>query len=310
LRRYIPVAVALILSLSLTARGQDREKAEAPADGTKYELRLARPSKVGDTFHIDATGATKSSTLLTVGDKEKEPVAELYGISLTGTIKVLEVSKSGAETRLMLKVDTCMATVNKQNLPLLPAGTELVARWDKDKRKTVFELGDKPLPDDVGELLDLVVNTSDPESASDDEIFGTKEKRAVGDTWPINADAAAKELGRIGLKVKPEDLYGESTIAEQTRSGEVPSLVVKTEFKARSLTSDDKADRKVAIRSGSLRIETSVTLPVDPALPPSKSSMTMTLTRELVGTNDAGEEVRAVESSERRAERTIRATGK
>jgi hypothetical protein len=311
LLRTLIVAVAGLVIAAPLARGEDKppeKPATKPAE--KYQIQFHRPSKVGDRFHIEAVGATRKRTLVSIDGKEGDPIDELVGVSVEGVVTVTEVAPSGVETKLTLTIENCVASVGKKQLPLLPAGTVIGAAWDKGKKGTAFTLDGQAIPADIAELLELAVNTSDPESQLDDEIFGSKDKHQVGDSWPINAAAASKEFTRMGIKTKEEDLYGESTVVAQTDVAGTPSLQMKTEFKARSLASDDKAEGKIKLVSGNMVITTGVTLPVDPALPPSKAEMKMKLIRELAGKTDEGKELHAVETVEREWERIIKTAAK
>lgn len=83
-------------------------------------------------------------------------------------------------------------------------------------------------------------------------------------------------------------------------------MVIKTEFKARSLASDPKADNKIKVQSGNMTITTTVTMPVDITAPATKAEMKMKLSRELVGQNDDGKELRAIETIDREWERSVK----
>ncbi len=56
-------------------------------------------------------------------------------------------------------------------------------------------------------MLSDLIDMSDA-SVSDSEVFGSTMPKKVGDSWPINADAAARQLTQEGLPVKPEDISG------------------------------------------------------------------------------------------------------
>ncbi|QOV89866.1 hypothetical protein [Humisphaera borealis] len=285
----------------------DSAAAQPKADAAqKYDIKLARPSKVGDKFRLEAVGATRKRLVAVANGEEQKPQDELLGVSVDGVVKVLEVNKDGVETRLSLTIETCIASVGKQQLPLLPAGTVVVVSWDKAKKSVWFTMDGQALPDDVGDLLELAVSVSDPEGATDDAIFGTNEKRQVGDSWPIDAAVAAKEFGRMGMKIKEEDLFGQTTLVEKTDAHDAPAMVIKTEFKARSLASDPKADNKIKVQSGNMTITTTVTMPVDITAPATKAEMKMKLSRELVGQNDDGKELRAIETIDREWERSVK----
>src|SRR5262249_4958436 len=55
--------------------------------------------------------------------------------------------------------------------------------------------------------------------SSDDEIFGTREPRAVGSIWPVNAPLAARELGRMALDVPAASVRGQSQLVRLVEGG-------------------------------------------------------------------------------------------
>jgi hypothetical protein len=136
--------------------------------------------------------------------------------------------------------------------------------------------------------------------------------------WAINAAAAAKELGRIGLKAREEDLWGESTLVGATTNeaanggegkggGGEPVLTLRTNFKARSMSGGGRRpDNPMRVESGTMTVVTTVTLPVDPAKPPVRDETKVTITSELAGKDENGKAVKASRSVEREAERTIK----
>jgi hypothetical protein len=89
----------------------------------------------------------------------------------------------------------------------------------------VFEIEGKPVPDAVAKALGLVVNIPSA-GPTDDEIFGTTERKNVGDRWPVNEALALKdaneELADSGLRVV--SVKGSTTLQKVTNDGGVEVL--------------------------------------------------------------------------------------
>lgn len=278
----------------------------ADGDGQKYAIKLDRPSKVGDQFKVDVIGATQEKMQVAIEGEEPRTVDATLGIQASGTAKLLELSPAGNATKLNFTIEKCTATVGKESHPLLPKGTVLVVAWDKERFTTTYTLDGTELPPQIADLMELVIETNDPESVGDDALFGTNEKRQVGDTWALNASAAAKELARVKLNAKEEDLFGECTLTEQVSVNKVPCLVVKTFFKVRSLTGTGRQpDAKMQIDKGNMTNTVTITFPVDPKFQPVKAEAKLVIDSQLSGTSDDGKKVKATRYVERLSERTL-----
>ena len=57
------------------------------------------------------------------------------------------------------------------------------------RTKTLFEIEGAPASGKVSKALDLVVNITSG-GPTDDDIFGTTERKKAGDSWPINKAVA------------------------------------------------------------------------------------------------------------------------
>lgn len=287
--------------------------AHPPAAGAEdaYVIKLSRPSKVGDRFRVDAVGAIRTKTVVRTEGEDARTINSAYGISVDGTVKVLAVNAQGMETKMALTVATCTATAGDEQIRMFPEGTVVTAEWDKEAAQTKYSVGGKPVSEPFGEALGLVLNVNDPEGVVDDEIFGAKEKKRAGDVWAIDAAAASKELDRIGLQAREDDLWGETTLlaAEKADGGE-PVLKLRTNFKARGMSgAGRRPDNPMKVESGTMTVVTTVTLPVDAAKPPVRDETKVTIATELAGKNDDGKPVKASRSVEREAERTIKPAG-
>jgi hypothetical protein len=106
---------------------------------------------------------------------------------------------------------------------LVPKGSVITASWDG--REQAFEMAGGALEPDTEEslkLLDLL--TDDPDGPTDDEVFGTKERKKVGDRWEGNSELMAKDLARLGLTAKKEDLKSSVTLEKVVTLGKTECL--------------------------------------------------------------------------------------
>jgi hypothetical protein len=95
------------------------------------------------------------------------------------------------------------------------------------------------ISDDVRKAFEVVYSPHKPGSATDDEVFGTKEPKAFGESWPINAKLAAEDAKKSGIEVSPEHLNGRTELVGKGRIGEADCLNVRTELAASGVALKD-----------------------------------------------------------------------
>ncbi|HUT12099.1 MAG TPA: hypothetical protein VMY42_16475 [Thermoguttaceae bacterium] len=177
-----------------------------------YEIRMSRPMKVGEKYELTASGSkSKRMTTSVQGQVVKEDKSS-FTAKLEGTITVLEVDERGQEQKITLTVSKCVMSVNgdADEKEALTEGTEVVAQLRDGEE--VFLIDDKPAPSDIEEMLDLF-STLPTTKVTGDDMFGTKERKKVGDSWAINSTAAARgfDAGK-GTKVEPENIKGSTKL--------------------------------------------------------------------------------------------------
>src|SRR4051812_25695705 len=192
------IAVLLLLLATAPARAADDEK---------YEIKLDRPDVVGDKFKIEAEGAMIRRAAMVLDDKRREEDPVGMGIKLEGTMEVLAATPKGKATKLSVTVESCVRVSGPDEKELLPKGAVIIA--EADGNDTKFSLKDGELKPDASGLLELLFHLSaDDARATDDELFGTKEKQSVGAAWPMNAKRAAEDYATEDVKVDPADVSG------------------------------------------------------------------------------------------------------
>jgi hypothetical protein len=275
------------------------------ADDKTYELKLERPYTVGHKTKVEALGAYRNKLVARTEGEDPKSVDESAGVRLDGVSEVKAVTKGGRRTKVAFTVSNCTLMVGQKERQLLPEGKVVEARWEKDTTK--YKVDGKDVPDELTEIFDLVLELPDPEGATDDEIFRTAGKKKVNDSWSIDPAVTKKEFERIGLKVKEDDLWGETTLLEETKVGDKPAVKLKTEFKVKSLSGPGrKPDAKFKLLAGTLSVQATATLPLDETLQATAETVKVNSTGELLGKNDDGKEVKISRTTERVMERTMK----
>ncbi|HEX8911770.1 MAG TPA: hypothetical protein VF796_05380, partial [Humisphaera sp.] len=270
-----------------------------------FPIQLSRPSKVGDRLTYEAIGAQR--TKLTIRQAEGPPQERetAFGIRLSGTLRILETTGNGRETKVELAVRECVVSVDKESRPLLPRGAVLVATRGKDG--TDFEVrGGPAVPPEMAEALSVVLEVPDPAGTDDDVIFGSKDRHRIGDVWPLDAAAAVKELDRVGMAAKDEDVFGETAVLERVKTAGLDCLRLGIKFRARKLKSaKPNPDATMRVVEGSYSVVGKVDYPLDKGQPAAKEETKVDSTTELDGTDADGKRVRVTRVVEKATQRNV-----
>ena len=201
-----------------------------------YVIRLTRPSKVGERYRVDAKGTERNQERLTVGGQVQNDDSDI-SVHLIAVATVLAVDNASQATRIEYLIETCKKTSSGATEKVLSAGRRVVAESDDDD-DTVFTVDGDPALEDVSEALSVVISAHPPDSPSDDQIFGTPERKRVGDTWSIDSGTAAAYFSKAGLVVSAEDLKGTVTLVGVRTIGGVKALEITAHIGAERMTMD------------------------------------------------------------------------
>jgi len=207
-----------------------------------YEIKLTRPTEVGAEYHIAVVGHDSMKSTVKADGKVVEEQSKNFSVDFESDVKALEVDKNGKPSKVSLTVDKCILKEGGAEKPLLAKGAVVIASLKDDE--TVFEIAGQPVDAETAEALDLVVVLG-RNRASDDEVFGTKERKKVGDHWAMNAELAAEDLQDVmkGSTVKKEDVAGTVTLDKVVKVGTTDCLQISAEMTVSNVT---MPDRKVA----------------------------------------------------------------
>ena len=145
-------------------------------------------------------------------DGQKQP-SDVTGFTadVVAVQEVLAVDERGEATKLRLTVNKCIIESKDGHTETIPAGTVITGTLRGGE--TLFEIKDAKLSATASKVFALLFDLDEGDITSDD-VFGTKERKKPGDSWPINVDAGARDLIHDGIEVSPADISGSVSLLE------------------------------------------------------------------------------------------------
>ena len=183
-----------------------------------YAIKMQEPLKVGQRYKFTAVASESSENSMTSGGRVLKEEKEELSVEMESEATVLAVDTKGRATKESHAIVKLLQGSEKK--PLLAAGTKVIA--SRSDRKTEFEIGGAPAPAAVAKALGVAVEITSG-GPTDDEIFGTTERKKVGDSWPMNEALALKDskekLAASGLNVT--SVKGTTTLEKVTKDAGV-----------------------------------------------------------------------------------------
>lgn len=201
------------------------------ATAADYEIRFQRPVAVGDTYRATGTGSDEQSILATVDGQTVQQREDKYSVEYTADYEILALTPGGRASKARLTIVRLIRTAGGQTSELLPAGTVVSA--ENDGQTTFFKQGDSTVAPIVAAALStLGVTMASDKQVNDDQVFGTPERKRVGESWPINAELAAADLAKMGIPASATNLSGRTTLVEvlQQAGGPVLKLTARIDI--------------------------------------------------------------------------------
>ncbi len=181
--------------------------AGSPVFAKDYEIRLTRPYKVGQSYEIKKTGHLIEQQKMVAQQRIlKDEKSSLFA-TLEGTVTVLKVDEihQGIEYKLIVAECRKRINENKNEEEVLPKGTQVLVNKDE------FLVEGKNVPEDIEKVLGLFFFIPSSK-VTDDDVFGTKDRKKVGETWAANSAAAAKDLDADSVIVDKKNIKGNMTL--------------------------------------------------------------------------------------------------
>jgi hypothetical protein len=208
---------ALLVLMAATVAAQD------------YAIKLALPLKVGQRYQFTAAGNQSSENSMTAEQRVVRNQKEELSLEMESEVTVLALDAKGRSTKESHTIKKLLQGPGKQ--PLLVAGTKVVA--SRPGAKLTFEIAGEPVAGDVAKALELALSITSG-GPTDDEIFGTRQRKKVGDRWPMNETLALQDgnakLAGSGLAIAK--IKGATTLQKVTKDGAVDVLHLAADLTA------------------------------------------------------------------------------
>jgi len=216
-----------------------------------------------------------------VGDME-DTEEKKWSAKLKGIVTVLKVNKVGSVSQMKLMVDSFTITEGK-----FTEGAVIIGEEKDDKNQ--FELWDEesklgvPLQDGIAvDALKLLFTLDDAEDKeTEDDVFGTKDKKKVGDSWKINAKALAESADNDKVKIDPKNVTGKISLAGVIKAGGHECLELKGNFTVKGLKPPADFLRNLRVINSEMTGRVHSKIPVDASLPEVENNVVVTMIMEI-----------------------------
>jgi hypothetical protein len=173
-----------------------------------YPIVPDRPVKVGDVCDSRWVVERTTTVSISAGGQEMPPKVDKVAGEIAGRMEIKEIFPDGDPKVILLTVKTFKNTADKTDEVAANKVIEITRSADPATAKLT----------DGGDLsaaaLALLQEafSSHHDGPSDNDVFGSKTPRAVGDKWPVDAKKAAEQAAKSDVKLKAEDISGEMTL--------------------------------------------------------------------------------------------------
>ena len=228
----------------------------------KYPIRLSSPDHIGKKSHVSVIGSFNQEAASTQNGSVLKSVSTNRLVIFEGREEVLSLDADGVALRESFTVEKFTNLENGVTGILLNPGSVILTDGSQEKAKQIV-LKNGVMSEAARTAFSWILAPHSPDRHSDDEIFGTKEPKAIGDSWPINKLAAISDL-RGTLIIPIERMTGAvSLVSKGSISGD-ECLNLLAEVKADGVAIKNAPEGFVPDR-GKMDITLRTCIPISPA---------------------------------------------
>jgi hypothetical protein len=234
----------------------------APEAANPYTIKIHRSFVEGQKLDVDVHAEQSAFALVGGVQESVAGLTEEWKLHLVGDVTIDQVADDGRAATATLHV-VSFVHPDTQQVILPPDSIVLARRVDG---VLIPELQGGTLSADQQMLLLLAFPLERPGSRLGDELFGTPDPRAVGDTWSFNRAYVVDDLREDGIASAETDIGGNVKLAEVVPcgKGECLKLNVDVTAKSASLVAVQGASD---VGTGELASTIVLEVPVDPSVP-------------------------------------------
>jgi hypothetical protein len=226
-----------------------------------YAVQLDRPAVVGEQYLATGSVQHLHTFALITGESEKRK-EERSTLRYERAVRVLEVGPTRHAHRAVLTVHRFTREAGGVTTDVFAAGTTIDARLDGGKR--VFEVGGKSVESQARQALIEAVDLSPEHLPTDDEVLGSRQRRSIGESWPVSSDAMTRKHANV---LDPQTVAGKVTLVARREVGQIPCLEYHYRVEARSAVPTEVVPPGFDMKMSQVTIEGSTFVPLDPLLP-------------------------------------------
>ena len=193
-----------------------------PAAAQDYEIMFNPPLKAGQRYKLTAVNTETTQSTMTAPQRAPKVEKKELGFEWESVGTILDVDASGnptKESHIVVKLNRIKGPAREV---LLSTGAKVVA--SRENNKSAFEVDGKPAPPELVTVLKEVMSIRYSGIAAD--MFGTKERKKVGDSWSIDEertlDVGKKEL--VAKNMDVQKVTGKTTLQKVTKDGDTDVL--------------------------------------------------------------------------------------
>lgn len=179
-----------------------------------YRIRLNPPATVGEKYLLSSTSSVSTRTDVAVEGQFLRTSKDGSSTRIVARVKTLAVQNNWPTRQSFVVVDS-MFTKGAASNPLLPDGTEVFTSLENGK--TAYRVSGKLLEEEIMNALSSVIGLHTSE-VDDDDMFGTRQRKKVGESWAVETEATARVLREIGIQNGNSKIQGRSTLEKVERN--------------------------------------------------------------------------------------------
>ncbi|MEW6306806.1 MAG: hypothetical protein AB1705_25350 [Verrucomicrobiota bacterium] len=266
----INLAIALGCALAVQLQAQD------------YEIRMSWPVKVGQRFRQITTAQESKEVTLTASGQIVRESRDSFNVRFESTLTIDEADARGKSTRQTHKVVRLEKVKDGRAENLLPKGAVVSASVVGGK--TAFQIDGQPTTGEAQRALGLVIALKAGEF-NDDDMFGTKERKKVGESWPIDTRQLTQEFFARTKDYEVGDMSGTMTLKGLVKLDSRDSLHITGK-----VTSDmvGRLPSGLKLEQGSMTWRLDGKFPLNATLPDAEQSQDMNISFSARGVSQPG----------------------
>lgn len=168
----------------------------------KYTINFSPRVEVGKKYRVHSKVWEKRTANRTMGGETQPVESESIEVRFSAVAEILAVDSKGQEIKTSYTVESCTRSEDGSSVDVVPSGTVILSEFTGGR--TVNTVKGVTLDEVNTRAVDLVVTSHEPDSSTDQDIWGNPKPVAIGQKWSVDRDVCAEWLSSFGKIVKDQ----------------------------------------------------------------------------------------------------------